>query len=300
MRCAHPDTMYSYTSATNVVTFTVEPGEAFQVETVPTCGRQFDTHTGKENPDAESGINASTGCIAVAGAKPGQVLVVHVLDIKLHEFGYTRLSWPSGILPHLAKEDGWEEAYRAVRIRDGFVEWSDALKIPCPGMVGYVGLARPNEVLSNAHNGRFGGNFDIQEITAGARVHLPVEVEGALLHVGDVHAVQGDGEIDGAGGIETAARLTLQVELRDRPKPFRNPRIETDEYIATTGFARPAEAAFAAALEDLIHWMVDEFGFRPADAHMLLAQVLEARVTQFVNPLFTYLCKVQRQYLIPG
>jgi len=300
MRCARPDTMYSYTSATNVVTFTVEPGEVFQVETVPTCGRQFDTHTGKENPDAEGGINASTGCIAVAGAKPGQVLVVHVLDIKLHEFGYTRLSWPSGILPHLAKEDGWEEAYRAVRIRDRFVEWSDALKIPCAGMIGYVGLARPNEALSNAHNGRFGGNFDIQEITADARVHLPVEVEGALLHVGDVHAVQGDGEIDGAGGIETAARLTLQVELRDRPKPFRNPRIETDEYIATTGFARPAEAAFAAALEDLIHWMVDEFGFRPTDAHMLLAQVLEARVTQFVNPLFTYLCKVQRQYLIPG
>ena len=92
----------------------------------------------------------------------------------------------------------------------------------------------------------------------------------------------------------------IQVELGDRPKSFRNPRIETDEYIATTGFARPAEAAFGAALEDLIHWMVDEFGFRPTDAHMLLAQVLEARVTQFVNPLFTYLCKVQRQYLIPG
>jgi len=298
MRRAHPETLYSYTSAANPVTFTVEPGETFQVETVPTCGRRFDTHTGRENPEAESGINASTGCIAVAGAKVGQTVVVHVLDIQLHEFGYTRLSWPSGILPHLAKEDGWEEAYKVVRIREGFVEWSEKLKIPAAPMIGYIGVARPHEALSNAHNGPFGGNFDIQEITTGARVHLPVLVDGALLHIGDVHAVQGDGEIDGAGGIETAALLTLKTELREKPKRFRNPRIETDEYIATTGFARPAEAAFAAALEDLIGWMVDEFAFKPTDAHMLLAQVLEARVTQFVNPLYTYVCKVPRRYLV--
>ena len=297
MRRADSKTMYSYTSAANPVTFTVRPGEAIEVETVPCCGRRFDTHTGKEDPDGEGGINPSSGCIAIEGATPGQVVAVHILDIQLHEFGFTRLGWPSGILPHLAKEDGWEGAFKSVRIRDGFVEWSGRVKIPAAPMVGYVGMARPDEVQSNAHNGSFGGNFDVPEITTGARVQLPVMVDGGLLHIGDVHAVQGDGEIDGAGGIETAAVVTLKVELRNKPKRFRNPRIETDEYIATTGFARPAEVAFAAALEDLIHWMVDEFGFSPPDAHMLLAQVLEARVTQFVNPLFTYLCKVRREYL---
>ncbi len=299
MRRALPETIYSYTSAANPVTFTVVPGEAFQVETLPTCGRQFDSHTGKFDPSLPGGINASTGCIALEGAKPGQVLVVHVLDIQLHEFGYTRLGWPSAILPRLAKEDGWEECFKAVRVRDGWIEWSPSLRIPAAPMIGYLGVARPHEALSNAHNGPFGGNFDVPEITTGCRVHLPVMVEGGLLHVGDVHAVQGDGEIDGAGGIETAALLTLKLELKDKPKRFGSPRIESDEYIATTGFARPAEAAFASALEDLIHWMVDEFAFSPTAAHMLLAQVLEARVTQFVNPLFTYLCKVRRKYLAP-
>lgn len=299
MRRAVPERIYSHTSAANPITFAVQPGEVFQVETVATCGRQFDTHTGKEDPKAEGGINASTGCIAIGGAKPGQLAVVHVLDIRLHEFGFTRLGWPSNLLPRLAREDGWKADANIVRIRDGFVEWSERLKIPVCPMIGYIGLARPREVLSNAHNGCFGGNFDIQEITTGARVHLPVMVDGGLLHVGDVHAVQGDGEIDGAGGIETAALLTLKVELAEKPKRFGNPRIATDEYIATTSFARPAEAAFAAALEDLIHWMVDEFDFTPTGAHMLLAQVLEARVTQFVNPLFTYLCKVRRRYLVP-
>jgi len=299
MRRAEPEAIYSVTSAANPVTFTVRPGEAFEVETVPTCGRRFDAHTGTFDESAPGATNGSTGCIAVEGAEAGQVAVVEVLDIRLHEYGFTRLSWPTRLLGHLSGEAGWEGATKVCRIRDGFVEWSDRLKIPAVPMIGYLGAARPAEALSNAHNGRFGGNFDIPEITTGARVHLPVFVEGLRLHVGDVHAVQGDGEIDGAGGIETAAVLTLKVELTERPRRFGNPRIEAEEFIATTGFARPAEAAFADALADLIHWMADEFGFTPPGAHMLLAQVLEARVTQFVNPLYTYLCKVRREYLVP-
>ena len=299
MRRAKPDTMYSYTSAANPVTFTVAAGETFQVETVPCCGRQFDSHTGREDPQAELGINPSAGCIAVEGATPGQVLVVHVLGIDLHEYGFTRLTWPNPLLPSMATEQGWKSTFKAVRLQDGFIQWSPKLNIPLAPMIGTIGVARPNEVLSNAHNGVFGGNFDVPEITIGSRVHLPVMVDKALLHIGDVHAIQGDGEIDGVGGIETAGVLTLKCELTERPASFRNPRIQSDDFIATVGFDRPAEAAFSQALADLIHWMVDEFRFTGPDAHMLLAQVLEARVTQFVNPLFTYFCKVRRKYLLP-
>ncbi len=297
MRRTDPDVIYSYTAASNAVTFTARPGETFQVDTVPTCGRQFDSRTGQWHDDAEGGINASTGCIAVEGARPGQVAVVHVLGIDLHEYGFTSVGERSPVLGRLPGEAGWKPTRKVVRIRDGRIEWSDRLTIPAAPMIGYVGVARPNEALSNAHNGVWGGNFDVQEITVGARVHLPIFCDGALLHVGDVHAVQGDGEIDGAGGIETGALLTLKVELADKPKRFRNPRIETDDFIATTGFARPAEIAFAHALEDLIGWMVEDFGYGTLDAHMLLAQVLQARVTQFVNPLITYLCKVRRKWL---
>jgi amidase len=293
MRRTDPDVIYSYTAASNAVTFAVEPGETFQVDTVSTCGRQFNSHTGEFDENAESGINASTGCIAVEGAKAGQNVVVEVVDVALHEYGYTRVGEHSAAVPTI----GLEKTFKTVRQRDGFVEWSDTLKIPARPMIGYIGVARPDEVLSHAHNGAFGGNFDVPEITAGAKVHLPVYVDGALLHVGDVHAIQGDGEIDGAGGIETGALLTLKVELADRPKSFRNPRIEDADYIMSTGFARPAEAAFGDALKDLINWMAADYAFTPTDAHMLLAQVLEARVTQFVNPLITYLCKVRREYL---
>jgi acetamidase/formamidase len=299
MRRAEPTAIYSYTDARNPVTFTVAPGETFQVETVSACGRRFDSHTGRWDEQAEAGLNPSTGCIAVTGARPGQVLIVHVLDVALHAFGFTLVQAESPVLGPMPPEAGWRAARKVVPIRDGRIVWSDRLSLPVRPMVGCVGVARPHETLSNAHNGEFGGNFDVPEIAPGARVHLPVFVDDALLHVGDVHAIQGDGEIDGAGGIETAATLTLKVELADRPKRFGNPRIETDEWIATTGFARPAEAAFKAALWELIRWMTDDFGFTAVSAHMLLAQVLEARVTQFVNPLYTYVCKVRREYLVP-
>ena len=39
MRRAEPETLYSHTSAANAVTFTVEAGEVFEVETGPCCGR---------------------------------------------------------------------------------------------------------------------------------------------------------------------------------------------------------------------------------------------------------------------
>jgi acetamidase/formamidase len=299
MRRATSDIHYSHTSPTNPVTFTAQPGEEFEVQTLPNCGLRFDTRTGQWNEQAPGAINASAGNIAVEGARAGQVAIVHILDIQLDEYGYASFHWPSRLLPQLAGQSGWESARKVVRIREGLIEWSDRLSIPARPMVGMVGVARPQEVSSNAHNGHWGGNFDVQEIAPGSRVHLPVLVDGAMLHVGDIHAIQCDGEIDGAGGIEAAGVIRMKVQLAERPKRWGNPRLQSDEWIATVGFARPAEAAFSAALGDLTTWLVDEWGFEPTPAHMLLAQVMEARVTQLVNPLFTVICKVPRRYLVP-
>ena len=60
-------------------------------------------------------------------------------------------------------------------------------------MLGVVGVAQANTRRTHAWAGQWGGNFDIQEVTTGASVHLPISVPGALLHIGDMHARQGDG-----------------------------------------------------------------------------------------------------------
>ncbi len=128
-------------------------------------------------------------------------------------------------------------------------------------------------------------------------MHIAVQVPGALLHVGDMHARQGDGEICGGGGIETGGVARLRVDLAPKPEGMTWPRIVNDDYIMTTAQARPAEDAFRIALSEMLLWLEDEYGRDRKEAYMFLAQVLEARVTQFVNPSFSYVAKVRKRYL---
>ncbi|MCI0439522.1 MAG: acetamidase/formamidase family protein, partial [Chloroflexi bacterium] len=124
-----------------------------------------------------------------------------------------------------------------------------------------------------------------------------VSVPGALLHIGDMHARQGDGEICGAGGIEAGGRARIRCELTERPKNMTWPRITNDTHIMTAAMARPAEDAFRTALSEMILWLEEDYGFTRGEAYLFLGQVLEARCTQFVNPTFSYVCKVNKRWL---
>jgi acetamidase/formamidase len=56
------------------------------------------------------------------------------------------------------------------------------------------------------------GHMDIDAVRAGAILVCPVKVPGAGVYVGDMHALQGDGEIAGHTA-DTAGTVTLQVEV---------------------------------------------------------------------------------------
>jgi amidase len=99
------------------------------------------------------------------------------------------------------------------------------------------------------------------------------------------------------GAIEIRTRTTLTLDLAARPKQMSWPRLETGEHIATIASARPLEDAFRLAVEELVQWMVADYGFTPPDAVMLLGQVAEARCTQLVNPKYTYIAKIAKRYL---
>ncbi len=131
-------------------------------------------------------------------------------------------------------------------------------------------------------------------------VHLPVSVPGALLHIGDMHARQGDGEICGAGGIETGGLVTVRCELSDLPSSMTWPRITNETHIMTTAMARPAEDAFRTALEEMVLWLEEDYGFERGEAYLFLGQDLVARCTQFVNPTFSYVAKVNKKWLGGG
>ncbi len=58
-----------------------------------------------------------------------------------------------------------------------------------------------------------------------------------------------------------------------------------------------SEDAFPYALEVLILWLEEDYGFPRIEAYLLLGQILEARCTAFVNPVFTYIAKTPKQFL---
>ncbi len=296
MRLVTRDVVYRAHSRANAPALTVLPHEVFRAQTELCSGPWLHSLDDVYAPDKGSGPNP-TVVVAVEGAVPGDCLAVHVQDIAVDAIGYTALTPDCNSFPDWVRHTAWGVVTRTVAIRDGYVEWSDALRLPIAPMIGVLGTAPEVEVFSNAWPGRHGGNMDVQEVRPGATVYLPVQVPGALLHIGDVHAIMGDGEINGGGGIECRAEVILNVELLERPRRMGWPRIEDATHIMTVGCARPAEDAFRLAVEELIYWMVDRYGMREQDAFLLLGQVLEARCTQFVDPLYSYVAKVRKEYL---
>src|ERR1700677_4438338 len=124
-------------------------------------------------------------------------------------------------------------------------------------MVGVLGVAPVHGAVLTVDNGAHGGNLDVQEIGPGNTIIFPIEHDGAQLYVGDCHALQGDGECVGCGATEIGARVSLSVDLRDKPKRMAWPRIETPTHIATIVCARPLEDAMRMAFEQMVYWLPD-------------------------------------------
>lgn len=300
MQTAAKDVLYDEISRHNKPTLWVNPGERFRVETELNTGDWLHSLNDDFTVEKVTHKNPSSGAIYIQGAKPGHILVVKILDIQISDMGYTGFGPGMTPFPEWIRDKYWGRMIaKTVKIEGGLIHWSDRLKLPLKPMIGLLGTAPALGAAKNTENGQFGGNMDIQEIAPGNTVFLPVFVDGALLHVGDLHALMGDGEICAAGGIETRGTVTLEVNLAPKPSEMTWPRIETPDYIVTVGCARPAEDAFKIAVQEMILWMSKGYDFEETEAFLLLGQILEARCTQFVDPLFTYICKVNKQYLNP-
>jgi acetamidase/formamidase len=141
-------------------------------------------------------------------------------------------------------------------------------------MLGCVGVAPAGDFApTSGPAGSYGGNMDYNETREGATVILPVYHPGALLFIGDGHALQGDGEPTG-NGIETSMDVEFAVEVRKKAAPA-GPRLETEEYIISVGaqpeFASALDRGLQMATTDMVRWLAADFGLEPWAAHLLVA-----------------------------
>jgi acetamidase/formamidase len=163
-------------------------------------------------------------------------------------------------------------------------------------MIGTIGTAPEREGLSALTLGRHGGNIDSPDICAGNTLFLPVFKEGALLHLGDVHAIQGDGEIN-AAPVEVPAECTLTVDVI-KGKSITWPRIESPEYIITIGISKPLDDALKIATKEMVFWLKEEYGFDIWDASLLITSLAKVRVCGVGNPLISVTINFPKKYLI--
>jgi len=275
---------------------TVRPGEIFEAETELCTGDWLKSADTVWSREKQKGVNPAV-VIAIDGANAGDSILVNIHEITPCALGYTGFVNKDHSLANKIIDRDWGHNIKIVKIEDGFVHFSPALKLPVSPMIGVLGTAPAGDPIINSRGGRHGGNMDAQALRAGAAVTLPVECPGALLHIGDVHAIQGDGEICGSGGIECAALVRLSVDIIKRPVRNGCVRVENAEEICAIACEGDMENCCVTATRELIYWMCDGYGMEEPEAYLLLGQVMKMSVTQLVNPTRTILASVPKKYL---
>ena len=251
------------------------------------------------------GGNPQTGPFYINGAVPGDTLAVH-FDRLVPNRNMGRTS--TVIAPHVLDaqyvasdlpENGrgdWEidlDKWTATLISP---ETSlGRLTLPLEPMAGCFGVAPPRkQAISTATSSTHGGNMDYRGFCEGVTVYLPVFVEGALFHIGDGHAVQGDGEIVGTG-IEISFDVQFTVNVI-KGKEIGWPRAENDDYILTAGNARPLDQCVQHATTEMVCWL-NELGLEGNAPHILLGQCVEYDMGNVYDPAYTMVCKVKKSIL---
>jgi amidase len=145
-------------------------------------------------------------------------------------------------------------------------------------MVGVVGVAPAEGTVYTAHPAAIGSNADFNAVTAGTIVHLPVQVPGALLAIGDLHASMGDGEVCGTG-VEISGEVDARVTLRKGGAPERI-WLETPDDWVQTGQGATLEEAVRQGVEMMTRFLMTQLDLTRTEAFLLVSARGDVRIGQ--------------------
>lgn len=223
-----------------------------------------------------------TGPVAVAGARPGDVLQIDILDVRLRQdWGYNFIRPLAGTLPQDFPDTHHTTIPLDAERGEAALPWG--LKLPLAPFFGVMGVAPPaawgriSTIEPRAH----GGNLDNKELVAGTTLYLPVLTEGALFSCGDGHGAQGDGEVC-VTAIETALQGCFRLTIR-RDMDLTYPEAETPTHLITMGMHPDLDVCVEIALRRMIALVSQRAGITRAEAYMLCSLAGDLRITQTVN-----------------
>lgn len=223
-------------------------------------------------------INPATGPLFVEGAQPGDTLAVHIRAIRVDKQGVLATLPGAGVAGGRLKESRID----LVAVEDGHITLFDRVRLPLNVMIGVIGTAPAGGAVSCGTPDAHGGNMDSKVITAGTTLFLPVNAEGALLAMGDLHAAMGDGEV-GVSGLEVAGEVEVEVRvIKGRPWPL--PALLSDTHLYTlASHADLDEAAERATL--MMTEILTSYGKLDTNQAIALQSLAgDVQVSQIVDP----------------
>lgn len=287
----------------------IDPGDTVVTTTVDARGQD------EKGERVTQRGNPQTGPFYVRGAEPGDALVV-TLDslIPSRDWGFTSCQVAANVVDpgYLATFDD-DLSANPTFDGDPFFRWAidvqagtarlaepegplSKLELPLDPMVGCFGVAPAGgQAISTSTSSTHGGNMDYRGFRQGTKVYFPVFAPGALFHIGDGHAIQGDGEIVGTG-IEVSFDVRFTVDVVKESSALW-PRAVDDIWLMTVGNARPLDQCVQHATTEMLTWLQSDFGIDARAAHQLLGQAVSYDVGNVFDPAYTMVCKVRRQYI---
>jgi acetamidase/formamidase len=170
--------------------------------------------------------------------------------------------------------------------------------VPLRPMLGCVAVAPgfASAAPGTGDSGRWGGNMDFNEIVEGATVSLPVGQPGALLYIGDGHAAQGDGELNG-NALETSMDVEFTVDLVPQ-KPMLGPRVESATHIMSVGLAGSVDDALRSATAGLAQWLEQDYALTPSEIAMVLGSSVEYAIGEVADRNAGVAAKLRKDRLV--
>ena len=294
-----PDHFYNTFSGAHPPALRIKPGQRVITKTIDAGGTDWN---GKQ---VASGPNPQTGPFFIEGAEPGDMIVV-TFD-KMETNRATAYSGgalapytvtPGSILTRTERQApraNWilDKAKGVARLDNNDI---GGLELKMRPMLGCVAVAPARkEAIATSTPGAFGGNMDYAGMNQGVKLMLPVNEPGALLFVGDGHALQGEGEVVGTG-LETSLDVEFTVQLVKKSQ-IQWPRLENDTHIMVLGSERSLIEALQQATSEMHRWLMQDYGLTERGAALLMGQALEYEVANVVDPRFTMVAKVRKATL---
>jgi amidase len=296
-----PTVFYRQFSPTNKPVLTVNPGDTIHTTTVDAGGND------EKGVPRVMGGNPETGPFYVQSAQPGDTLVVHLVRLRLNR------DWA---MSDDAVVERALDSDLAVKMKDGgkVVRWHLDIdrgvaspekpgehlthySVPLKPMMGCIAVS-PGLTQApppTGDSGNWGGNMDFNEIVEGATVYLPVRVPGALLYVGDGHAAQSDGELNG-NALETSMDVTFTVDVISG-KGVPGPRVESPTHVMAMGLGGSLEGALRDATSNMADLLINDYKLTPSEIAQVLGSAAELKISEVADRNVGVILKLNKERL---